>query len=106
MNRKSCTDRIVVDGPERIMSGRTYQETAHRLRQKTNRRCKSLLSNASLVGKLFIRLRMGLFVRRRLEKLAPPGALYISDAAPVARQTSNPSLQPTASRRLAHFSHD
>lgn len=104
MSHQGRTDRIVVDGPERIMSGPTYKATAQRLRYRMNRRCRPLLGNASLIGKLLIRLRIRRFVRRRLEKLAPPGALYASKALSPVTPTSNQSLQLTAGRSDASLS--
>src|SRR5437868_8859259 len=103
MSHQVHTDQIVADGPERIMSGPTYKATAQRVRYRMNRRCLPLLTNASFIGKLFIRLRIRRFVRRHLERLAPPGALYFSEALSPVTPTPNQSLQPTAGRRDTHL---
>src|SRR6266480_6667430 len=99
MSHKGRTDQIVADGPERILSDPTYKATAQRLRYRMYRRCRPLLANASLIGKLFLRLRIRRFVRRRLERLAPPGALYVSEALCPTTPTSN-KIEEVGVRRI------
>src|SRR5947207_92088 len=99
MSHRIHADQIVADGPERIMSGPTYKATAQRVRYRMNRRCWRILADASFIGKLFIRFRIRRFVWRRLERLAPPGALYVSEALCPITPTSSKTMPPTAGRR-------
>ncbi len=71
---------IVADGCERIMRGPTYVAKSQALRRKMRRRCAPLLANSSIVGKLFIHSRISRFIKRRLDKLAPPNALYSTES--------------------------
>ena len=68
---------IVADGPQRILegSGRDY---AARLRARLTRRAAPLSKRANFLGRVVIRLRIARFIRRRLDRLAPPEALYSS----------------------------
>lgn len=76
MPRQDRSD-IVADGPQRILdgSGRDY---AARLRARLTRRTALLSKRANVLGRVVIRLRIARFIRRRLDKFAPPEALYSS----------------------------
>jgi hypothetical protein len=73
----SPPNQIVADGRWRILngSGRKY---AARMHARLTRRAAPLSERASLLGRLLIRYRISRFVRRRLNRLAPPEALYSS----------------------------
>lgn len=75
--RRQDRIRIVADGQRRILegSGRPY---AARLRARLSRRAGSLSKRANFLGRVIIRLRIARFIRRRLDRLAPPEALYSS----------------------------
>ena len=106
-----CSPRpspIVADGRERILEG-SGREAANRMRARFTRRTRTLVQQTSLVGRLFIRWRRERFIRRQMEKIAPPGALYVGQRFPFAESSdttssvfesemSNQSLQPTAGR--------
>ena len=68
---------IVADGPERILEG-SGRQAAARIRARFARRASGVFERAGLVGRLLIRYRISRFVRRRLDRLAPPEALYSS----------------------------
>jgi hypothetical protein len=69
--------RIVADGQRRILdgSGRDY---AARIRARLTRRAAPLSKRANFLGRVVIRFRIARFVRRRLQRLAPPEGLYSS----------------------------
>ena len=68
---------IVADGRWRILNG-SGRDYAARLRERFTRRTAPLLDRASYLGRVVIRYRISRFVRRRLNRLAPPEALYSS----------------------------
>ena len=68
---------IVADGRWRILEGSGRDEAA-RMRARFTRRATPLLERASLLGRIIIRFRINRFVRRHLDRLAPPEALYAS----------------------------
>ena len=99
-------NRIVADGRWRILDGSAREEAA-RVRARLTRRTAPLWQQASLVGRLVIRFRISRFVRRHLDRLAPPGALYLSldlqrqtrsEPRVTPRATSNQSMKLTASK--------
>ena len=68
---------IVADGRERILEG-SGREAADRMHVRLPAVRVPLLERAGPVGRLVIRYRISRFVRRRLERLAPPEAVYSS----------------------------
>ena len=68
---------IVADGPQRILEG-SGRDLAARLRARLTRRTGPLSKRANFLGRVVIRLRITRFIRRRLDRLAPPEALYSS----------------------------
>jgi len=68
---------IVADGRQRISGGSGW-DYADRLRARLIRRTALLSERASFLGRLVIRIRTGRFIRRRLDRLAPPDGLYSS----------------------------
>jgi hypothetical protein len=70
-------NHIVADGRGRIMEG-TACDAAARVRARLSRRAVPLIERTSLVGRLIIRYRISRFVRRQIDRLAPPGGLYSS----------------------------
>ena len=75
--RRQDRIHIVADGPQRILegSGRDY---AARLRVRFTRRAAPLSKRANFLGRVVIRFRIARFIRRQLQRLAPPEALYSS----------------------------
>ena len=68
---------IVADGQRRILEG-SGREYAARLRARLIRRTAAFSERASFLERLVIRIRIARFIRRRLDRLAPPDALYAS----------------------------
>jgi len=76
MMREPIRNEIVADGRRRILAGPHHQATSHAFRDKIMRRCAPLLARSSLLGRLVIRIRIQRYLQRRLNKIAPPYALY------------------------------
>jgi hypothetical protein len=76
MPRQDRSD-IVADGQQRILEG-SGRDLAARLRARLTRRTAPLSKRANFLGRVVIRLRIARFIRRRLDTLAPPEALYSS----------------------------
>jgi hypothetical protein len=91
--------RIVADGRWRILEGSAREEAA-RLRARLTRRTAPLSQGASLLGRLVIRFRISRFVRRHLDRLAPPGALYSTRG--LSLHSQEPVLQ-SLPRKDAHI---
>lgn len=82
--------RIVADGQWRILNG-SGRDYAAQLRARFTRRAAPLLDRAGLLGRVVIRYRISRFIQRRLRRLAPLEALYLS------RTLSLQSQQPIIS---------
>ena len=68
---------IVADGQRRILNG-SGRDYADRLRARFTRRAAPLLDRTSYLGRVVIHYRISRFISRRLNRIAPPEALYSS----------------------------
>ena len=84
-------NHIVEDGRWRILNG-SGREVAARVRARFAHRTAPLLERAGPVGRLVIRYRISRSIQRRLDRLAPPEALYS------CHRLSLPPTEPILSR--------